>query len=80
LRGLAPFLFVGEMSRNKSISSTDTPDCGKCTHFYITYDASFPYGCWVLKFKGKRKPHLEVLAASSMPCQLFKRKRKKAAE
>jgi hypothetical protein len=47
------------------------PDCGECTHYYITYDVSFPYGCRALGFKGKRKPHLDVLQASGEHCLAF---------
>jgi hypothetical protein len=43
--------------------------CHGCKHFYITYDPNFPYGCRILGFKSRRLPHVEVEAASYLPCQ-----------
>ncbi|MBI1890482.1 MAG: hypothetical protein HYS18_07550 [Burkholderiales bacterium] len=51
-----------------------SPDCAKCMHYYITHDAHFPYGCRALGIKSQRKPHLEVLAASNIPCLAFRPK------
>lgn len=45
-----------------------TPGCKGCRHFYITYDASFPYGCRALQFKSRRQPYVEVQSASLTPC------------
>lgn len=56
---------------NKASPERGAPDCGVCTYYYITYDPSFPYGCRALGFKGKRKPHLDVLEASGAPCLAF---------
>jgi len=61
---------------NKAGPGRGAPDCGKCTHYYITYDPIFPYGCRALGFKGKRKPHLDVLEASGAPCLAFLSKAK----
>ena len=49
----------------------EIPDCAECAHYYITHDVRFPYGCRVLDFKSKRKPHLDVLDASGKPCMAF---------
>jgi hypothetical protein len=49
----------------------EKPDCTKCTHYYITHDARFPYGCRKMGFKGKRKPMLDVLEASGQACLAF---------
>lgn len=48
--------------------------CLKCTHYFITFDASFPYGCRALDFKSRRLPQYEVVAASNLPCQSFQAK------
>jgi len=45
-------------------------------HYYITHDPVFPYGCRALRFKGKRKPCLDVLDASGEPCLAFTPKAK----
>jgi len=79
MHGLAPFLFVwkrNSMAGNKAKQDKASPDCGACTHYYITYDASFPYGCRALGFKGKRKPCRDVLDASGAPCLVFQQRRK----
>lgn len=57
--------------KTKPKPNKQTPDCGACTHYYITYDSSFPYGCRALGFKGKRKPCLDVLEASGESCLAF---------
>ncbi|WP_165601724.1 hypothetical protein [Methylobacillus sp. MM3] len=45
-------------------------------HYYITYEASFPYACHALGFKGKRKPCLDVLETSGTSCLAFQPKTK----
>jgi len=52
------------------------PNCYQCHHFYITWDASFPYGCKAFKMKSKRIPSLEVFDASKEHCHLYKTKQK----
>ena len=52
-------------------------DCNSCTHYYITHDASFRYGCRALDFKSKRLPILEVVEASGLECQYFHKKRRR---
>ena len=47
------------------------PNCSKCTHYYITYDTSMPYGCRAMKFKTAKNPAQVVFASSGMHCQLF---------
>lgn len=47
---------------------TNTRACKGCLHFYITYDANFPYGCRAHQFKSRRLPYIEVEAASQAPC------------
>jgi len=48
--------------------------CNNCTHFYITHDANFRYGCRALDFKSKRQPILIVIEASGEQCHYFQKK------
>ena len=50
------------------------PDCRDCIHHYITWDASFPYGCRAMDFKSRRLPHLDVLESSGEQCLMFEPK------
>jgi hypothetical protein len=45
--------------------------CTNCIHYYITFDASFRYGCRALNFKSKRQPVLDVIESSGDECQFF---------
>ena len=47
------------------------PICLECSHYYITWDTQFPYGCRSMDFKSKRSPHLDVLESSGSPCMMF---------
>ncbi len=49
-------------------------ECGKCRYFYVTWDASFPYGCKGFGMKSKRSPSLSVYLASGTKCRLFAKK------
>ncbi|ANQ87086.1 hypothetical protein [Azoarcus olearius] len=46
-------------------------DCRGCAGYYITHDPAFPYGCRILGFHSRRKPCIEVEAASGEPCRGF---------
>jgi hypothetical protein len=46
-------------------------NCFSCQHFYITYDAQFPYGCRTVGFKSRLLPSKEMYANSGMDCQFF---------
>jgi len=48
-----------------------SPLCTRCSHYFITYDVRFPYGCQALGFKSKRLPVYEVTEASGKPCMAF---------
>jgi len=52
------------------------PDCNSCKHYYVTWDAAFPYGCKGFQMKTKRSPSLSVLHASGTKCMLFQRKKR----
>ena len=49
-------------------------DCNDCTHYYITHDANFRYGCRALDFKSQRQPILDVIEASGQQCHYFQKK------
>ncbi|QFY42798.1 hypothetical protein F6R98_09340 [Candidatus Methylospira mobilis] len=51
------------------------PDCNNCTHYYITYDANFRYGCRAFGFKSRQLPAVEVIEASGEQCHCFQKKK-----
>jgi hypothetical protein len=59
-----------------SLVGMGEPECSACIYYYITHDASFPYGCRALDFKSKQKPKQAVLEASGKPCLAFELRRK----
>lgn len=61
---------------SSQVSSPTAPFCRRCQFYYITFDASFPYGCRALDFKSRRLPQYEVMAASQQRCLAFKPKAK----
>ncbi|HFC53895.1 MAG TPA: uracil-DNA glycosylase [Gammaproteobacteria bacterium] len=46
-------------------------DCYRCRHFYITWQAAFPYGCRAMGFRSRRNPADEVLQTSGVQCLHF---------
>lgn len=48
--------------------------CHQCRYFYITWDASFPYGCKAIGFKSKQLPQLAVYQNSGIQCLAFSQK------
>ena len=50
--------------------------CIYCTHYYITHDANFRYGCRALDFKSQRQPSLVVTEASGKQCHYFQEKQR----
>ena len=54
-----------------------TINCFSCEHFFITYEAKFPYGCRIMGFKSVRMPSADVFANSEMDCNLFNPKKNK---
>lgn len=53
--------------------------CIPCTHFFVTWDRCFPYGCKALGFRSKKRPSLVVYESSGMECQYFKAKKRETA-
>ncbi len=53
----------------------DSPDvlprCNACTHYYITHETHFRYGCRVLGFKSQQLPMRVVMESSGQACQYF---------
>jgi len=55
--------------------------CGKCRYYFITHDASRPWGCNKFGFKSKNLPNHEVKQATGMDCAYFSiRKTDKSTE
>jgi ribosomal protein L32 len=52
-------------------SPTPMPKCNTCTHYYITHDIHFRYGCRALGFKSQQQPIKSVLDASGKSCLYF---------
>ena len=51
-------------------------NCNNCSHFYITYNSKFPYGCRAFGVISKKSPYLEIKKISGTDCALFSKKRK----
>ena len=49
-------------------------NCMACRYFYITYEASHPYGCRTLAFKSREMPCRVVYASSGLECHSFSAK------
>ncbi len=47
------------------------PNCYKCRHFVITWEAGRGYGCRAMGFKSPYLPSLVVQRESGMPCLMF---------
>ena len=53
----------------------DKRNCYRCKHFFVTWDASFPYGCKGFGMKSRRFPSLAVYRASGERCLLYVEKK-----
>ena len=63
------------MADNQPLATTI--NCFSCEHFFITYEAKFPYGCRIMGFKSVCMPSADVFANSDMECNLFTLKKNK---
>lgn len=52
-------------------------NCFSCTHFFITHEPDFPYGCRAVGFKSRPLPAHVMYVNSGMACQLFEKKHEK---
>jgi hypothetical protein len=50
------------------------PNCLRCRHYFVTWQASFPHGCRLFQMKSKLLPSKEVLATSGTHCQAYQPK------
>ncbi|MDG4474703.1 uracil-DNA glycosylase [Thiovibrio frasassiensis] len=57
--------------------ASERPNCLACLHFYITHEASRPYGCRALGFKSLQYPSMVVFASSGIHCQVFSAKNRR---
>ncbi|MCI2253789.1 uracil-DNA glycosylase [Domibacillus sp. PGB-M46] len=47
------------------------PNCMKCRHFFVTWDAQAPRGCRAFGFKTKQMPSVVVKRSSGHSCFQF---------
>jgi L,D-peptidoglycan transpeptidase YkuD (ErfK/YbiS/YcfS/YnhG family) len=79
--------YVGGINENQKISvlylqiiimekeaNKKTIDCGKCIHFYITWDKHYPKGCKAMGFKSVEMPSIIVYKSSGADCLRFEMK------
>ncbi len=50
---------------------SQSPNCMRCLHFFVTYEPARPRGCRAYGFKSLALPSQVVLTTSGSPCQLF---------
>ncbi|MBC9786151.1 uracil-DNA glycosylase [Heliobacterium chlorum] len=48
--------------------------CHRCTHYYVTWDPTFPRGCRLLGFKTEKIPSAVVYESCGTPCEGFQPK------
>jgi hypothetical protein len=48
--------------------------CFSCSHFFITHEPDYPYGCRAAGFKSRMLPAKMMHVYSGIACQLFKEK------
>ena len=53
------------------MNKTNSIDCFKCRHFYITWDANQSRGCKAFGFKTKQMPSNVVFETSGAECLKF---------
>ncbi|MDR0562720.1 MAG: hypothetical protein LBG73_08540 [Spirochaetaceae bacterium] len=50
------------------------PDCIKCLHFKVTWEAAYPRSCLIFGIKSRNLPSVEVFRATGRHCPSFQRK------
>ncbi len=53
---------------------TERINCRNCKYYYITWDASMPYGCKAFGFKTRQIPSVVVYQSSGQACQGYEEK------
>ncbi|MBN2231646.1 MAG: hypothetical protein JW781_02340 [Deltaproteobacteria bacterium] len=48
------------------------PVCGRCRHYYVTWDPRHPHGCRALGFKSAALPSAVVQRTSGRACEFFR--------
>lgn len=56
------------------MSNPQQPICGRCKHYYVTWEKQHPYGCRKWSFKSATMPSVSVYKASGTHCQIFENK------
>ena len=69
-----------EIKRGWGMHDNMKPECHGCEHYYVTWDAAFPYGCRGFQMKSKRNPSLSVYFASGRKCMLFEKRRRRGTQ
>jgi hypothetical protein len=64
-------LTMDKPAASSSDNASRSPTCLQCRHYYITWDAAFPYGCRALHFKSRRLPREDVLESSGQNCLFY---------
>ena len=49
-------------------------NCRRCSHYYVTWDGNFPYGCRAMKLKSGQMPSITVYRSSGRSCLAFQAK------
>jgi hypothetical protein len=64
-------------SRKDQKNQKTAVNCFSCSHFFITHEPDFPYGCRTVGFKSRLIPAKVMYTHSGVECQLFKEKHEK---
>ena len=61
-------------SKDNNSNKSNTLDCRKCVHFFVTWEKNCPYGCKAYGFKGPQMPSIVVKSSSGVSCNFFKQR------
>lgn len=62
------------VSKDNKTNQSDSLDCRKCVHFFVTWEKNCPYGCKAYGFKGHQMPSIVVKSSSGERCNFFKQR------
>jgi hypothetical protein len=57
--------------------ASEPPNCSRCRHLAVSWDARFPHLCRLYGFKSRAYPCVEVLRSDGRFCQGFSPKQPK---